>query len=60
MNDNKDNLPYDFDLLWDIKTKLQLVTEYVYCKNRLKDMEEMCQVHNIDINELSKNFIDNT
>ena len=52
-------LPYDFDMLWDIKTKLQLVTEYVHCKNKLKDIEDVCKSYNIDINELSKNFIDN-
>ena len=48
----KQELPYDFDLLWDIKTKVQLVTEYLHAKSKVKDIEEVCQSHNLDINKL--------
>ena len=50
--DTNDTLPYDFDLLWDIKTKLQLVTQYLNAKQKVKDIEEVCQSHNMDINKL--------
>ena len=45
-------LPYDFDLIWDIKTKAQLVTAYLIAKEKVKDIEEVCQSHNMDINKL--------
>ena len=51
-------LPYDFDMIWDIKTKVQLVTAYLQAKQKIKDIEEVCQSHNMDINNIIK-MIDN-
>ena len=43
-------LPYDFDLLWDIKTKARLVYEYLQAKEKVTDIEDVCKSHSIDIN----------
>ena len=45
-------LPYDFDMIWDIKTKVQLITEYLQAKQKVKDIEEVCQSYEMDINKL--------
>jgi len=45
-------LPYDFDLHFDIKTKVQLIEEYVRLKDRLNSMKDVCKSHNIDIEAL--------
>jgi hypothetical protein len=49
-------LPYDFDLHFDIKTKLQLVKEYVRVKSRFENMVDVCKSHNIDIDKLVKEY----
>ena len=43
-------LPYTFDLLWDIKTKSQLVSMYLEHRTALAEIEEVCRDHKIDIN----------
>ena len=45
-------LPYDFDLIWDIKTKARLVYEYLQAKEKVIDIEDVCKSHGIDINIL--------
>jgi hypothetical protein len=45
-------LPYDFDLLWDIKTKAQLIVKYVQAQRDIKDIKEVCESHGMDIDKL--------
>lgn len=45
-------LPYDFDLVWDIKTEAQLVREYLQAKKKATGIEEVCKSHDIDIKKL--------
>jgi len=45
-------LPYDFDLIWDIKTKAQLVVKYTQALQDIKDIKEVCESHGMDIDEL--------
>ena len=47
-----DALPYTFDLLWDIKSKPQLVQEYLIAKEKVEGIEEACADHNIDLPSL--------
>ena len=49
-------LPYDFDLHFDIKDRLQLVTRYVNLKNELATMEELIKHYKINMNELAKSL----
>lgn len=42
-----EDLPYTFDLLWDIKTKSKLFEHYQQLKNEIKDIEEVCEEHKI-------------
>jgi len=42
-------LPYDFDLLYDIKTKTQLAAEYLRLKAELWEIEDTCYEHGVDI-----------
>jgi hypothetical protein len=47
-------LPYDFDMLWNIKNSTQLVKYYLQCKNDVKDIEDVCKSHNLNIDDLIK------
>ena len=52
----EEQLPSDFDLLYDIKTKSQLITHYLSLKTELASIEEVCKSYNIDINTLIKKY----
>jgi hypothetical protein len=43
------NLPSDFDLHFDIKTKKQLIQEYRWLKDKIKLMEKLCKHYKIDL-----------
>ena len=46
----EEQLPYSFDMLYDIKTKAQLVARYLEHKTELASIEETCK--ELDINSL--------
>lgn len=47
--DEREKLPYDFDLYFDIKTKQQLIDEMLQLKSSLNMMQELIEIHNIDL-----------
>ena len=53
-NENNNELPYDFDLHFDIKDRLQLVTEYLNLKSKLATMDLLIKHYKIDIDDLVK------
>jgi len=42
-------LPYQFDLLFDVKTAKQLRAEYRSLKERVELIEKLCQEHGISL-----------
>jgi hypothetical protein len=42
-------LPYDFDLVYDIKTQDQLNQEYTWAVNKVRGLEELAKHHNITL-----------
>ncbi len=49
-------LPYSFDLLFDIKTKLGLAAEYLAAKARLESLIETAKDEGIDLEELVRSL----
>lgn len=43
--DDNDELPYDFDLCWDIKTVRQLKQLIRKCKSDNENIEVLCKLH---------------
>lgn len=43
------DLPYVFDLFFDIKTRSQLVTELAYLQDRLAQITDLMAQNNIEI-----------
>lgn len=46
-------LPYTFDLVWDIKTMAQLVQRVAYLQEELRDFKEICEEEGIDWNSVT-------
>jgi len=46
-----DELPYDFDLVYDIKTKEQLWVELKQAKDKVATLEELIKFHDISQGE---------
>lgn len=44
------DIPYDFDLLFDIKTKKELIKRYKELKEEIKDIEDLIKLSKLDIN----------
>lgn len=44
-------LPYSFDLIYDIKTVAELEKRLGELKNELNDLNDLCKSHNIKITE---------
>jgi hypothetical protein len=47
MNEDK-RLPYEFDLLYDIKTEEELAREIVQARRRYHGLLELCREHKIE------------
>ena len=45
------DLPYTFDLFFDIKTREQLLDEVIELENRLKTIKDIMAKHNISFTE---------
>ena len=56
-NSHGTDLPYDFDLLYDIKTSLELQYEMVKVGEKLVSMIETCRDHNIPVDDFVKKIL---
>jgi len=52
LNFKDDQLPYTFDLLWDIKTKTRLVEKYIQAIRDIRDIKEVCESHDMNIDDI--------
>ncbi len=50
-------LPYSYDLLYDIKTKEQLQAEVEYLANRLSGLAELCRTDGESIDEYIRSVL---
>jgi hypothetical protein len=51
---NKEELPREFDLFYDLKTKEDLYKEMCMHRRELEGLEDMCDIHNISYTNVLK------
>ena len=53
MNEPDETLPYVFDLMYDIKTKQELVDEMSELETRLSGLQNLIESQGVDLSEIT-------